>query len=107
MIAFYSLSPEPLRTMVLMRKDILYECVKRNVMKSKEDPFAFFTPSLRKRKFNFSCCDTLLILLDLLVWIMGLISKRLHGRMAPIFLRFGRKLCTLAEFNVSLFQSRR
>ena len=43
--------------MVLMRKDVLYECVKRYVMKRKEDPYAFFTPSLRTRKFNFSCCD--------------------------------------------------
>ena len=45
--------------MVLMRKDVLYECVKTYVMKRKEDPYAFFTPSLRKRKFNFSCCDHL------------------------------------------------
>ena len=58
-VAFYSLSPESLRTMVLMRKDILYECVKRYVMKRNEDPYAFFTPSLRTRKFNFSCCDLL------------------------------------------------
>ena len=43
--------------MVLMRKDVLYECVKRYVKKRKEDPYAFFTPSLRTRKFNFSCCD--------------------------------------------------
>ena len=56
-IAFYSLSPESLRTMVLMRKDVLYECVKTYVMKRKEDPYTFFTPSLRTRKFNFSCCD--------------------------------------------------
>ena len=42
--------------MVLMRKDVLYECVKRYVKKRKEDPYAFFTPSLRTRKFNFSCC---------------------------------------------------
>ena len=45
--------------MVLMRKDVLYECVKTYVMKRKEDPYAFFTPSLRTRKFNFSCCDML------------------------------------------------
>ena len=43
--------------MVLMRKDVLYECVKTKVMKRKEDPYAFFTPSLRMRKFNFSCCE--------------------------------------------------
>ena len=43
--------------MVLMRKDLLYECVKTYVMKRKEDPYAFFTPSLRTRKFNFSCCE--------------------------------------------------
>ena len=54
-IVFYSLSPESLRTMVLMRKDVRYECVKRYVKKRKEDPYAFFTPSLRTRKFNFSC----------------------------------------------------
>ena len=53
----YSLSPESLRTMVLMRKDVLYECVKRYVKKRKEDPYLFFTPSLRTRKFNFSCCE--------------------------------------------------
>ena len=35
---------------------VLYECVKTYVMKRKEDPYAFVTPSLRKRKFNFSCC---------------------------------------------------
>ena len=39
-----------------MRKDVLYECVKTYVVKRKEDPYAFFTPSLRTRKFNFSCC---------------------------------------------------
>ena len=39
-----------------MRKDVLYECVKTYVMKRKEDPYALFTPSLRTRKFNFSCC---------------------------------------------------
>ena len=55
-IAFYSLSPDSLRTMVLMRKDVLYECVKTYVMRRKEDPYAFFTQSLRTRKFNFSCC---------------------------------------------------
>ena len=55
---FYSLSPESLRTIVLMRKDVLYECVKRYVKKRKEDPYAFFTPSLRTRKFNFSCCGS-------------------------------------------------
>ena len=54
--AFYSLSPESLRTMVLMRKDVLYECVKTYVIKRKEDRYPFFTPSLRTRKFNFSCC---------------------------------------------------
>ena len=32
-IAFYSLSPDSLRTMVLMRKDVLYECVKTYVMR--------------------------------------------------------------------------
>ena len=42
--------------MVLMRKDVLYECVKTYVMRRKEDPYAFFTQSLRTRKFNFSCC---------------------------------------------------
>ena len=55
-IAFYSLSPDSLRTMVLMRKDVLYEYVKTYVMRRKEDPYAFFTQSLRTRKFNFSCC---------------------------------------------------
>ena len=54
----YSLSPESLRTMILMRKDVLYECVKRYVKKRKEDPYAFFTASLRTRKFNFSCCGS-------------------------------------------------
>ena len=28
-------------------------------MRRKEDPYAFFTQSLRTRKFNFSCCETL------------------------------------------------
>ena len=56
-IAFYSLSPESLRNTVLMRKDGLYECVKTYVKKRTEDPYAFFTPSLRTRKFNFSCCE--------------------------------------------------
>ena len=42
--------------MVLMRKDVLYECVQTYVMKRKEDPYALFTRSLRTRKFNFSCC---------------------------------------------------
>ena len=53
--------------MVLMRKDVLYECVKRYVKKRKEDPYAFFTQSLRTRKFNFSCCvkNTVLIFLEM------------------------------------------
>ena len=44
--------------MVLMRKDVLYECVKTYVMRRKEDPYAFFTQSLRTRKFNFSYCES-------------------------------------------------
>ena len=56
-IAFYSLSPQSLRTTVLMHKDALYECVKTYVKKCKEDPYAFFTPSLQMRKFIFSCCE--------------------------------------------------
>ena len=39
-----------------MRKDVLYESVKRFVKTRKEDLNAFFTTSLRMRKFEISCC---------------------------------------------------
>ena len=40
-----------------MRKEVLYEIVKNFVKTRKEDPYAFFTSSLRMRKFRISCCD--------------------------------------------------
>ena len=40
-----------------MREDVLYESVKRFVKMRKEDLNAFFTASLRNRKFKISCCD--------------------------------------------------
>ena len=40
-----------------MRKEDLYEIVKNFVKTRKEDPYAFFTASLRMRKFKISCCD--------------------------------------------------
>ena len=40
-----------------MRKGVLYESVKRFVKTRKEDLNAFFTTSLRMRKFEISCCD--------------------------------------------------
>ena len=39
-----------------MRKGVLYESVKRFVKTRKEDLNAFFTTSLRMRKFEISCC---------------------------------------------------
>ena len=39
-----------------MRKDVLYESVKKFVKKRKVDLSAFFTGSLRNRKFKISCC---------------------------------------------------
>ena len=39
-----------------MRKDVLYESVKRLVKMRKEDLDAFFTASLRNRKFKIPCC---------------------------------------------------
>ena len=40
-----------------MRKDILYESVKKFVKTRKEDLNAYFTASLRIRKFIILCCD--------------------------------------------------
>ena len=40
-----------------MRKDILYESVKKFVKTRKEDLNAYFTASLRIRKFITSCCE--------------------------------------------------
>ena len=40
-----------------MRNDILYESVKKFVKTRKEDLNAYFTASLRIRKFIISCCD--------------------------------------------------
>ena len=40
-----------------MRKDILYEGVKKFVKTRKEDLNAYFTASLRIRKFIILCCD--------------------------------------------------
>ena len=40
-----------------MRKDILYERVKKFVKTRKEDLNVYFTASLRIRKFIISCCD--------------------------------------------------
>ena len=39
-----------------MCKDILYDSVKKFVKTRKEDLYAFFTASLRIRKFIISCC---------------------------------------------------
>ena len=39
-----------------MRKDVLYESVKKFVKTRKEDLNAYFTVSLRIRKFKISCC---------------------------------------------------
>ena len=39
-----------------MRKDILYESVKKFVKTRKEDLNAYFTASLRALKFIISCC---------------------------------------------------
>ena len=39
-----------------MRKDILYEIVKKFVKTRKEDLNAYFTASLRALKFIISCC---------------------------------------------------
>ena len=43
---------------MLARKDVIYESVKKFVKTRKEDPYAFCTASLRKRKFNISFCET-------------------------------------------------
>ena len=43
----------------LMRKDILYESVKKFVKTRKEDLNAYFTASLRALKFIISCCGLL------------------------------------------------
>ena len=40
-----------------VRKDVLYKSVKRFVKMRKEDLNAFFTASLRNRKFKISCCE--------------------------------------------------
>ena len=40
-----------------MRKDLLYAAGKEAVKDRKRDLYAFFTMSLRKRKFEISCCD--------------------------------------------------
>ena len=42
-----------------MRKDILYESVKKFVKTRKEDLNAYFTASLRALKFIISCCGLL------------------------------------------------
>ena len=38
-----------------MRKEVLCEIVKNFVKSRTEDPYAFFTASLRMRKFKISC----------------------------------------------------
>ena len=40
-----------------VRKDILYESVKKFVTTRKEDLNAYFTACLRIRKFIISCCE--------------------------------------------------
>ena len=42
-----------------MRKDILYESVKKFVKTCKEDLIAYFAASLQIRKFIISCCDNM------------------------------------------------
>ena len=42
-----------------MRKDLLYAAGKEAVKDRKRDLYAFFTMSLRNRKFEISCCDTI------------------------------------------------
>ena len=45
-----------------LRKDVLYECLKKLVKIRKEDLNAFFTASLRNRKFKISCCEALILI---------------------------------------------
>ena len=42
-------------------KDVLYECLKKLVKIRKEDLNAFFTASLRNRKFKISCCESFVV----------------------------------------------
>ena len=53
----FSLSTHSLRTVVYIRKEVLYGIVKKSVKIRKLFLYAFFTGSLGIRKFEISCCD--------------------------------------------------
>ena len=52
----FSLSTHSLRTVVYIRKEVLYGIVKKSVKIRKLFLYAFFTGSLGIRKFEISCC---------------------------------------------------
>jgi len=53
----FSLSTHSLRTVVYIRKGVLYGIVKKSVKIRKLFLYAFFTGSLGIRKFEISCCE--------------------------------------------------
>ena len=54
----FSLSTHSLRTVVYIRKEVLYGIVKKSVKIRKLFLYAFFTGSLGIRKFEISCCGS-------------------------------------------------
>ena len=54
----FSLSTHSLRTVVYIRKEVLYGIVKKSVKIRKLFLYAFFTGSLGIRKFEISCCES-------------------------------------------------
>ena len=59
-----------------MRKDVLYESVKRLVKTRKEDLNAFFTTSLRMRKFEISCCECVSVYVSLGLLILAVAERK-------------------------------
>ena len=71
-----------------LRKDVLYECLKKLVKIRQEDLNAFFTASLRNHKFKISCC----------AWkiedMTGIRSVRSRYVVAALTLPFGNSVLT-------------
>ena len=53
----FSLSTHSLRTMVSVRKEVLYALVKKYVYLRKVILYAIFKETFRMRKFKISCCE--------------------------------------------------
>ena len=91
----FSLSTHSLRTVVYIRKEVLYGIVKKSVKIRKLFLYAFFTGSLGIRKFEISCCVYTFVVDTLLNFPLPFnIPVILYHANTPRVSAFGRLLVT-------------